>query len=137
MPFSLLATTHIFSKTADGGIQLVVTKQDDPKQVALIRQHLAMIAQQFAAGDFDGPEHIHGKDMPGLEVLRAAKPGELKITCRDLPNGGAIVYQTGVPRLVIALHQWFDAQLADHGHDAMSGKESAKVPHHSANAEMP
>jgi hypothetical protein len=66
MPFSLAATTHVFTKTADGGVQQVVTRHHNPEQVALIRQHLAMIAQQFSAGDFQGPEHIHGKDMPGL-----------------------------------------------------------------------
>lgn len=119
MPFSLAATTHIFTRTADGGIQQVVTKRSNPEQAALIRRHLAMIAQQFAAGDFKGPESIHGKNMPGLAALRAAKPGELKVRYRDLPNGGEIAYQTAQPRLVVALRQWFDAQLSDHSHDAM------------------
>ncbi|MCA8052348.1 MULTISPECIES: aspartate carbamoyltransferase [Burkholderia cepacia complex] len=132
MPFSLEATIHIFTKTADGGIQQVVTKRDDPRQARLIRQHLAMIAQQFAAGDFEGPEQIHGKAMPGLAALRTAKPGELTITYRDLHNGGEIAYRTDQPRLVTALHQWFDAQLADHGHDAMAGHGADTRPHHAA-----
>ncbi|MGN6316421.1 aspartate carbamoyltransferase [Trinickia sp.] len=131
MPFSLAATTHVFTKTADGGIQQVVTKRNDPKQAALIREHLAMIAQQFASGDFEGPEHIHGKTMPGLDALRAAKPGELSIAYRDLPNGGEIAYRTDQPGLVNALHQWFDAQLSDHGHDAMAG-HGANGMHHGA-----
>ncbi len=75
----------------------------------------------FAAGDFEAPEQIHGKNMPGLAALHAAKPGELKITHRDLPNGGEIAYRTDQPRLVTALHQWFDAQLSDRGRDAMAG----------------
>ncbi len=129
MPFSLAATTHIFTKTKDGGVQQVVAKQTDPELVALIRQHLAMIAQQFSNGDFAGPEHIHGKNMPGLEELRAVKPGELKINYRDLPNGGEIFYRTKQPQLVVALHQWFDAQLSDHGHDAMAGPSSG-MHHH-------
>ncbi|MCC8402487.1 aspartate carbamoyltransferase [Paraburkholderia sp. MMS20-SJTN17] len=130
MPFSLAATTHIFSKTADGGIQQVVTKHQDPKQVALIRGHLAVIARQFSAGDFEAPEQIHGNDMPGLATLRTAKPGELQISYRDLPNGGELVYRTHEPRLVAALHAWFDAQLADHGHDAMAGHDSGMMHHH-------
>jgi hypothetical protein len=134
MPFSLSATTHIFTKTADGGIQQVVTKHDDPKQVPLIRGHLAGIAQQFAAGNFEAPERIHGNDMPGLAALRAAQPGELKIHYRDLPNGGEIIYRTDEPRLVAALHQWFDAQLSDHGHDAMAGHDSCMMHHHSMDA---
>lgn len=132
MPFSLAATAHIFTKTADGGVQRVVTKRDDPLQARLIRQHLARAAQQFAAGDFEGPEHIHGKNMPGLAALRAAKPGELTITYRDLPNGGEIAYRTDQPRLVTALHQWFDAQLSDHGHDAMAGHSPGTMHHHAA-----
>ncbi|KVD85857.1 aspartate carbamoyltransferase [Burkholderia ubonensis] len=132
MPFSLAATAHIFTKTADGGVQQVVTKRDDPQQAGLIRQHLAMVAQQFAAGEFEGPEHIHGKNMPGLEALRAARPGELEVSYRDLPNGGEIAYRTDQPRLVTALHQWFDAQLSDHGHDAMAGHSPDTMHHHAA-----
>lgn len=137
MPFSLSATTHIFTKTANGGVQQVVTKRDDPSQAALIRQHLAMIARQFSAGDFEGPEHIHGNAMPGLAALRAAKPGELKISYRELSNGAEIIYQSDQRPLVTALHQWFDAQLADHGHDAMAGHDSGSMHHHAIGAEKP
>ncbi|KVS66245.1 hypothetical protein [Burkholderia cepacia] len=132
IPFTLAATAHIFTKTADGGVQQVVTKRDDPQQAELIGQHLAMVAQQFAAGDFVGPEHIHGKTMPGLAALRAAKPGELEVAYRDLSNGGEIANRTDQPRLVTALHQWFDAQLSDHGHDAMAGHSPDTMHHHAA-----
>ncbi|WP_320339086.1 hypothetical protein [Burkholderia cepacia] len=74
----LARATHVFTKTNDGGIQLVLIKRNDPEQLQLIRQHLAVIARRFAAGDFEDPEHIHGKGMPVLSVLRAAKPGELR-----------------------------------------------------------
>jgi hypothetical protein len=130
MPFSLAATTHIFTKTADGGIQKVVTKHHDPKQVTLIRGHLAEVARQFSAGDFKAPEQIHGNDMPGLAALRTAKPGELKIHYRDLSDGGEIVYHTEEPRLVTALHEWFDAQLSDHVHDAMAGHDAGMMHYH-------
>lgn len=134
MPFSLAATTHNFAKTADGGIQQVVTKHRDPRQVSLIRAHLAGIARQFAAGDFGAPERIHGDDMPGLAVLRTARPGELQISYRDLPNGGEIVYRSDEPRYVAALHSWFDAQRSDHGHDAMAGHDPGMMHHHSMDA---
>ncbi|MCO4862057.1 aspartate carbamoyltransferase [Cupriavidus sp. WGlv3] len=134
MPFALAATTHIFTKTADGGNQQVVTKHHDPKQVTLIRGHLSAIARQFAAGDFKAPEHIHGTDMPGLAALRAAQPGELKIHYRDLPDGGEIEYHADEPSLVAALHVWFDAQLSDHGHDAMAGHSPGMMRHRPADA---
>ncbi|GLU30921.1 aspartate carbamoyltransferase [Trinickia caryophylli] len=134
MPFSLAATTHVFTKTTAGGIQQVVAKHRDPKQVALIRKHLAEIAHRFSEGDFGAPERIHGKDMPGLASLRAAHPGELEIRYRDLPNGGEIAYSTHNPRLVSALHEWFDAQLSDHGHDAMAVHDPGMTHHHQADA---
>lgn len=137
MSFSLAATTHVFTKTADGGIQRVVTKHADAKQAALIRGHLAAIARRFSTGDFGASEQIHGSDMPGLAVLRAARPGELKIDYRDVRGGGEIVYRSAQPRLVAALHEWFDAQLADHGHDAMAGNDAEAMHHHSANASAP
>ena len=123
MPFDLKATTHVFSKTRDGGVQRVVAK--DPKdaaEVRLIRSHLHDIQAQFAKGDFAAPSHIHGADMPGLRELQAAEPGQIRIAYVDLPEGAQLAYSTGSPALVAALHAWFDAQLSDHGPDAMAGQ---------------
>lgn len=122
MPFDLKATTHVFTRTDTGGVQKVVAKDaSDAAQVALVRRHLKEIRAQFLAGDFSGPAHIHGADMPGLAALRAARPGQIAIAYRDVPGGAELAYLTRSPRLVHALHEWFDAQLADHGADAMAG----------------
>jgi hypothetical protein len=122
MPFSLPATTHFFTKTAQGGVQKVVAKKaDDAAQVKLVRDHLQAIRTQFSKGDFSGPSHIHGQDMPGLAELRAAKPGQMEIAYQDVSAGAELTYTTGNAQLVGALHKWFDAQLADHGKDAAAG----------------
>jgi hypothetical protein len=122
MPFSLKATTHIFTPTDTGGNQRVVTKKaNDTKQVALVRQHLKEIKTQFEKGDFSGPTHIHGQEMPGLAALQAARPGQIQIAYRDVKGGAELTYKTTHLELVAALHAWFDAQLSDHGADAMSG----------------
>lgn len=122
MPFSLAATTHIFTKTAEGGIQQVVAKKpDDAAQVQLVRQHLQEIRVRFLKGDFSGPMHIHGQDMPGLADLKAAKPGQIAITYKDVEGGAQLAFKTSDPALIAALHKWFDAQLSDHGKDAMEG----------------
>lgn len=122
MPFSLEATTHIFTKSAEGGIQRVVAKNaSDATQVKLVRMHLQKIRAQFLKGDFAGPSHIHGQDMPGLAELKAAKLGQIGITYKDVKGGAELTYQTVNATLVAALHQWFDAQLSDHGKDAMEG----------------
>jgi hypothetical protein len=122
MPFSLQATEHVFAKTASGGVQQVVVRDpSDAKQVSLVRQHLREIHEQFLKGDFSGPTHIHGADMPGLAQLKSARPGQIDIAYQDIPAGAQLTYATREAKLVTALHQWFDAQLADHGPDARDG----------------
>lgn len=124
MPFSLKATTHVFSKTADGGVQRVIAKDGaNVEQVKLIRLHLHDIQAQFLKGDFSGPTHIHGQEMPGLAGLKAAKPGQIAIGYRDVDGGAELTYRTADASLVTALHNWFDAQLSDHGSDAMAGHD--------------
>jgi hypothetical protein len=124
MPFSLAATQHVFTKTAHGGVQRVVARDPrDAAQVRLVRRHLHEIQAQFRRGDFSGPAHIHGEDMPGLAELKAAGPGKVAIAYQDVRGGAELSYRTKDPSLVAALHAWFDAQLSDHGHDAMAGHE--------------
>lgn len=122
MPFSLEATTHVFTKTPTGGTEAVVAKNaEDADQVRLTREHLASVAKAFAAGDFSAPGQVHGKDMPGLAGLKRAKRSEIKVTFAPIDAGGQITFIASDPSLVHALHEWFDAQLSDHGHDAMQG----------------
>jgi hypothetical protein len=129
MPFSLKATTHVFTRTTDGGIQQVVAKDAaDTLQVQLVRKHLRDIQMQFQRGDFSGPSYIHGNQMPGLAQLKAAKPGQVEISYKDVDGGAELTYRTANPKLVLALHAWFDAQLSDHGADAVAGH------HHHADA---
>ena len=128
MPFALNATTHIFTKTKTGGIQQVVTKSaKDAGQIGLIREHLKEIAAQFSKGDFSAPSHIHGDDMPGLAELTKADPSAIKVQYREIKSGASISYTTNNRELIKALHKWFDAQLSDHGHDAMQGHDHSRM----------
>jgi hypothetical protein len=122
MPFDLKATTHVFTKTRDGGTQRVVAKDiADTEQTRLIREHLQAIQAQFLARDFSGPSHIHGDNMPGLAQLRAARPDQIAITYHEIAGGGELHYQSKDADLIAAVHTWFEAQLSDHGADAMEG----------------
>ena len=124
MPFDLKATTHFFTKSSDGSTQRVTAKDvSDALQTRLVREHLHDIRTQFLKGDFSGPSHVHGDGMPGLAQLEAATPGQISITYQDVPGGAELTYQTGGAKLVTALHAWFDAQLSDHGADAMEGHQ--------------
>ena len=128
MPFNLHDTKHHFVKNADGGIQQVVARlSDDVNQVQLVRTHLKEIQEQFLQGDFSGPAHIHGNDMPGLQQLQESEPGQIEITYRDVKSGAELNYSMSNAKLVTALHVWFDAQLSDHGKDASE--------HHAVSAE--
>lgn len=122
MPFDLKATVHIFTKSSDGGIQRVVARRPtDTEQVRLVREHLREIQMEFLRADFSGPSQIHGDDMPGLAELKAAKPGQIAVGYDDVEGGGELTYRASDEQLVEALHKWFDAQLSDHGSDAMEG----------------
>lgn len=122
MPFSLKATTHVFTKTDRGGKQQVIAKDPaNAHQVKLVREHLRDIRLQFLKGDFSGPTHIHGAEMPGLDVIKASRSGQIGIDYQDVEAGAELTYVTSDSKLAKALHQWFDAQLADHGGDAAAG----------------
>ena len=122
MPFDLDKTLHIFRKTEQGGIQQVIAKDEsDIRQIDLVRKHLAEITQQFTQRNFSDPEHIHGKNMPGLMELRNAPPAAINIIYSELDNGAQIEYSSTKTKLVNAIHQWFDAQLKDHARHAMPG----------------
>ncbi|MEO8839564.1 MAG: aspartate carbamoyltransferase [Herbaspirillum sp.] len=130
MPFDLKETTHLFTKTNDGGIQQVVAKNPQNRmQIKLIREHLQEISNQFGKGDFSAPMQIHGAEMPGLKELKKARPGEILINYKALSDGGEVEYSTSNATLVAALHRWFDAQLSDHGADAKQGHAHHSMMH--------
>jgi len=118
MPFDLNQTTHRFQVLPDGGLQTV--SANDPTnqtQITLIQQHLADEAARFQRGDFSDPATLHGSDMPGLAKLTTAG-SRLQIVYAATAVGAQIRYTTQNPDTLAALHQWFAAQLADHGADA-------------------
>jgi hypothetical protein len=120
MPFDLDRTTHVFRSTETGGIETVIVKDAaDSAQITLIQQHLQHEATRFREGNFDDPAAIHGATMPGLADLTAGA-ANITFSYTALPDGAQISYETKDARLVDALHRWFVAQVADHGHDAIS-----------------
>jgi len=130
MPFDLDKTQHIFTKTEIGGIQQVVAKDaTDSSQIALIREHLSALAARFGLGDFAGPMRIHGDTMPGVQDLQAGFKN-IHFNYRELTNGAEIAYVSTDPKLIAAIHQYFDAQLSDHARHAISGGHGQHHGHH-------
>ena len=118
MPFDLNRTMHIFEPTPSGGVQTVMVHDGDPKQIALVRSHLRKEAAAFARGDFADPAEIHGTNMPGLAQLRTGA-GKVVVTYAPASNGASIRFKTSDPTMIAAIHQWFAAQVKDHGAHAM------------------
>ena len=122
MSFDLARSTHIFTPTADGGTQEVVSKDGDPQQIAPIHDHLRKEAAAFARGDYTDPTSIHGAEMPGLMELKAGAD-RIHIAFEELPQGARLRYSTRDAALVTALHQWFEAQVRGHGADAIMDRQ--------------
>jgi hypothetical protein len=119
MPFDLEQTVHHFQPLEHGGLQTVMVKDpSNSTQIALIQAHLKKEAEKFQRGDFSDPAKIHGENMPGLAALQTDAQ-HIDVQYTALPNGAQIQYSTKDSALVMALHQWFAAQRADHGHHAV------------------
>ncbi len=132
VPYALDQTLQTFTKTIHGGVQHVIAKAaDNTRQIKLIQQHLLKLANEFRKGDFSAAERIHGADMGGLVQLKTAKTDDIKFEYKALPNGAQIHYTTEYPQFDQALHEWFDAQISDHG----NAEISEHIQHHSTPAE--
>lgn len=118
MPFDMNRTMHMFDPKPDGGVQTVIVHDDGTEQIALVRSHLRKEAAAFSRGDFTDPVSIHGAAMPGLAELRSGAQ-RIHITYATVPNGATIQYRTSDPKLIVALHRWFAAQVDEHGMHAM------------------
>lgn len=118
MPFDLAKTVHIFLMTEQGGVERVVTREDEASdQIPLIQQHLQKEARQFQKGDYSDPQRLHAVDMPGLKELHEGA-SHVKVTYEPLPHGAEISFETTDLHLLTAVHRWFGAQLSEHGADA-------------------
>ena len=130
VPYDLDQSQLTFTRTVHGGVQHVIAKSaDDTSQIKLIQANLLKMVVDFRKGDFSVTEKIHGKAMPGLAQLTKAEMYDIKYEYKALPNGAQIHYSTEYPQYVEALHEWFDAQMKEHG--------SQVVPSHSQHHATP
>ena len=121
MGFDLDTTVHRFTPTDSGGVQEVVARDPgDDREVRDVQAHLREEADRWKQGDFSAPAAIHGSDMPGLQELGAAGQA-LQVRYEALPDGGRVIFTSQEAETVAALHDWFDAQVGDHGEHAEHG----------------
>jgi hypothetical protein len=114
MGFSQTATTHHFILDSDGGvIQVEANDPNDARSREQIRQHLAHVAQAFAAGDFDTPMLVHGRVPPGVPVMSRLK-SEISYVYEETERGARVRIKTKNAEALAAVRDFLRFQITDH-----------------------
>jgi TusA-related sulfurtransferase len=114
MGFDQSKTTHHFRTLEDGGaIEVTVNDPGDTADLTAIRNHLAQIAKQFAAGDFTSPMMTHAEMPPGAAEMQKLK-NKIAYTYEELPAGARVKITTGDPEALAAVHKFFEYQIQEH-----------------------
>lgn len=124
------ASTHVFDDLADGGrIRYTADDLGDTAAVRTIRAHLRDVATAFAAGDFSQPEAVHGRAVPGADVL-AARRAHLGYAVADIPGGAELRITTTDPEALAGLRRFLQFQRMDHraaGHEAHAAHDAHRA----------
>lgn len=127
MGVSQATSRHVFEDLPDGGrIIYLMADPADTAGAAMIRQHLAHIARQFAAGDFSDPARVHAMTVPGTEVM-AARRGSIRYDMQERPGGGEVRITTTDPGALAAVREFLAFQRSDH---RAPGTDSAPAMDH-------
>jgi hypothetical protein len=114
MGFSQIETAHHFTLTRDGGvIQVEVKDTADAANRERIRQHLAHVAQMFAAGDFDTPMLVHARTPPGVPAMSRLK-NEITYAYEETERGGRVRITAKSAAALNAVHDFLRFQIEDH-----------------------
>ncbi|MFN8653066.1 MAG: hypothetical protein U0133_14275 [Gemmatimonadales bacterium] len=112
-------SAHRFDSFADGGRIELLSTTGDSADVAAIRRHFAMIAEQFRQGDFRTPFAVHDETVPGTDVMQA-KRAAIRYEIESLPRGAALRLRTGDKDAIAAIHTFMEYQRKEHhspGHE--------------------
>jgi hypothetical protein len=114
MGFSQTETVHHFRLTREGGVIEVEAKDPaDALNRDRIRQHLAHVAQMFAAGDFDTPLLVHARNVPGTPAMSRLK-SEIVYTFEETERGARVRIKTGNSEALAAVQEFLRFQIEDH-----------------------
>ncbi|MDQ6799886.1 MAG: hypothetical protein M3041_03520 [Acidobacteriota bacterium] len=111
MGFSQSASKHTFRLFSDGGA--IEVRSSDAATVQAIRQHLRMIAKDFAAGDFAKPSAVHDQMPDGAATMKDLR-GELHYEFSEIESGGRVRIATKNARALEAVHQFLRFQIREH-----------------------
>jgi hypothetical protein len=106
-------SAHRFDSLEDGGRIELVSTGGDSADVAAIRQHFRMIAEQFRQGDFATPLAVHAEAVPGTEVMRERRAA-ISYEMSELPRGAALRLTTKDSAALQAIHEFLAYQRQEH-----------------------
>lgn len=111
---------HIFEDLPDGG-RVVLDRGDatDSAAIATIRAHIQDILQDFRAGNFAKPFHVHAMEVPGTDLM-AANNEKISYSVVDRPRGAELRISTSDSTVLSAVRKFLDFQRKDHhagGHE--------------------
>lgn len=114
MGFSHDKTTHHFELNYDGGlIDVRINDVKDTESRDQIRSHFRHIAQMFAAGNFNAPMLVHGKDVPGTATMTQLRY-ELHWELQETPRGARLKITADNKAALAAVHEFLRFQIEDH-----------------------
>jgi len=116
-------SAHVFEDLPDGGRIVLQREAPDTVGTGAIREHMAVIAQAFSAGDFNLPGFVHAQEVPGTATMTALR-ARITYTPDTLPRGGQVRITTSDSAAVSAIHQFLEFQRTAHhaaGHEAHQG----------------
>ena len=114
MGFSHEKTTHHFELRKDGGaIQVAATGPNDAASRDQIRMHLQHIVSMFAAGNFDAPMLIHGRNVPGTATMARLKH-QIRYQAHETEQGAEVTMVTDNREALAAIHKFLKFQIKDH-----------------------
>ena len=114
MGFSHEKTKHTFRLLPGGGaVEVRAHDAADAASVQAIREHLQVIAKEFAAGDFTKPRTIHDRVPDGVPVMKELG-SKIRYQYEELERGARVRITTRDARGVEAIHAFLRFQIDDH-----------------------
>jgi len=114
MHFDQMAAVHHFLiETGGGTITLDARDTNGDATRTSIREHLKMIEEDFARGDFSSPFATHGVVPPGVKEMARLKT-DIHYSYQETAGGGRLVIRTDSAEAVAAIHQFLAYQIKEH-----------------------
>lgn len=106
-------SAHRFESLADGGSISLRRDPFDSVGVAQIRSHMRVVAASFERGDFRLPGFVHGREVPGADVM-AAHRSDIRYSVDTVPGGARLRLATANAAALAAIHRFLAFQRQDH-----------------------